>query len=76
MSCPKILVWTAPMAAAAALINSTRTMAQMSLSILDGFAQTAAARSNRWAIVRSSYCSTATITGEVLICPPLLRWTT
>ena len=74
MSWPKMRVWTAPVTAVTALISRTSSTAQTSASVLDGRDQIAVSRSSQRAIVSRSYCSTATMTGEVVIWPPLLRW--
>ena len=73
ISWPKMRVWTAPMMAVAAVIARIRSAAQKSASAVDGFDQIAVSRSSQRAIVTCSYCSTATMTGEVVIRPLLLR---
>jgi len=67
-------VWAAPMAAVTTLIRRISRTAQRSASLLEGFDQIAVSWSSQRAIVSRSYFSTATMTGEVVIWPPLLRW--
>ena len=69
-------VWAAPIVAVTTLIRRISSSAQRSASLLDGFDQIAVSRSSQRAIVIRSYFSTATMTGEVVIWPPLLRWMT
>ena len=62
------------MAPVTALMRRISRTDQRSASLLQGFDQIAVSWSSQRAIVSRSYSSTAIMTGEVVIWPPLLRW--